>query len=75
MLCRHTDIMRIDEVSGAYDIAWNYLQRTGAIKHPVTAHEEILATIASDFAKGQTNKIRLANKAIVAFLRQDLRFI
>lgn len=66
MLCQ-AQVLQFEEVTDAYDIAWNYLSATGAIKFPATAHEDILSSIISAYAQGQKNKIRLANKAITAF--------
>ncbi len=71
MQCQnHTQVLRIDEVGRAYDIAWNFLEGTGAIKYPVTAHEVILSSIVANFAQGQKNKLILANKAITAYQKR-----
>ncbi len=71
MLCQNsTEILRIDEVGRAYDIAWGFLEGTGAIKYPVTAHEVILSSIVAGFEQGQRNKLILANKAISAYQRR-----
>lgn len=63
----HAEVLRIDEVGRAYDIAWYFLEKTGAIKYPATAHEAILSSIVTNFQQGQRNKLILANKAITAY--------
>ncbi len=72
MLCQsNVEVLQVNEVGSAYDIAWNYLQGTGAITHPVAAHDFLLSHIVSAFAKGERNKLRLANKAIIDFPREN----
>ncbi len=66
----HAEVLRIAEVGRAYDIAWNFLEGTGAIKYPITAHEVILSNIVTNFQQGQKNKLILANKAIAAYQRR-----
>jgi hypothetical protein len=51
-------------VGGAYDIAVNYLKKTGRIPADVDGYEPIFDSIVDDFRAGNTNKLRLANRAI-----------
>jgi hypothetical protein len=60
-------VMNVGVVSDAYAIAANYLCRTGAISDRFATDEQLLAIIIKLFERGEFNKIRLANKAIVQF--------
>jgi uncharacterized membrane protein (Fun14 family) len=51
-------------VGGAYDIAVNYLKKTGRISADADVYEPIFNSIVDDFRAGNTNKLRLANRAI-----------
>jgi len=57
----------VDVVGGAYDIAANYLKRTGRIPHEVNLHPPLFDSIVRDFRAGNINKLRLANRAIARF--------
>jgi hypothetical protein len=54
----------IDVVGGAYDIAVNYLKKTGSVPADVDIHESLFDSIVADYQAGNTNKLRLANRAI-----------
>jgi hypothetical protein len=54
----------IDVVGGAYDIAVNYLKKTGRVPADVDIHESLFDSIVADYQAGNTNKLRLANRAI-----------
>jgi hypothetical protein len=59
--------MSVEAIRQAYDIAWAYLDRSGVIADEEKAHYKLLATIVEAYNKGVSNKLILANKAIVAF--------
>ena len=58
-------------VSDAYDIAANYLAKTGVISDRFEIHKPLLDAIVQDFRAGNTNKLRLANRAIARFERDN----
>jgi hypothetical protein len=60
-------VMNVRVVSGAYEIAANYLRRTGVIANGEATNEALLETIIKLFERGEFNKIRLANRAIAQF--------
>jgi hypothetical protein len=62
----------VEAVWQAYDIAWAYLDRSGAIEDEEKAHYRLLAMMIEAYDKGVSNKLILANKAIVAF-QQNLK--
>lgn len=48
----------------AYEIAWDFLARTGAIRDEFEACVFLAQRIAVMVDEGQTNRIRMANRAI-----------
>jgi hypothetical protein len=54
-------------VDQAYDIAFDYLRLSGAIRPMFGVHEFLLDMVVDLYYRGERNKIRLANKAISAF--------
>ena len=64
---RGVRVMNMGVVGDAYAIASNYLRRTGAIADNFVTDERLLEIIVQMFHRGETNKIRLANKAIAKF--------
>jgi hypothetical protein len=60
-------VMNIDVIGRAYDIAANYLRRTGAIADDSATYDPLLEVIVQMFHRGETNPIKLANKAISTF--------
>ncbi|MBB4368951.1 hypothetical protein GGD63_001730 [Bradyrhizobium sp. cir1] len=48
----------------AYDIAWDFLTRTGAIRNEFEACVFIAQRVATMVEEGQTNRIWMANRAI-----------
>jgi hypothetical protein len=60
-------VMNFEVVGDAYAIASNYLRRTGAIADSVVADERLLEIIVKMVQNGESNRIRLANKAIAEF--------
>jgi hypothetical protein len=62
------DIETIAEES--FVIAWDYLERAGAISDPDTAMVELGDEIIALLGKGESHKIRIANLAIDAYRRR-----
>ncbi len=69
---RGLQVMSVEVVGDAYAIASNYLRRTGAISDTIATDDRLLELIVEMFQRGEYNKIRLANKAIVKFEAADL---
>jgi len=66
---RGVQVMNVEVVGAAYDIASYYLMQTGAIKDTSLVSNPLLEIIYDMFNRGDRNKIRLANKAISKFER------
>ena len=64
---RGVRVLNMDVVGDAYAIAANYLRRTGAIPDDFATCDRLLEIIVQMFHRGESNKIRLANKAIAKF--------
>jgi hypothetical protein len=64
---RELQVMNIEVVGEAYAIAANYLRRTGAIADTLATNDRLLEIIVDLLQHGESNKIRLANKAIARF--------
>jgi hypothetical protein len=56
----------IDVVGDAYHIAAN-LKATGRLSGVVDIHQPLLGSIVEDFRSGRTNRLILANRAMVRF--------
>jgi len=65
-------VMNAEVVGEAYAIASNYLRKSGAIADTLVTNERLLGIIVEMFQRGEFNKIRLANKAIVQFEAETL---
>jgi hypothetical protein len=65
-------VMNAEVVGEAYAIASNYLRKSGAIADTLVTNERLLGIIVQMFERGEFNKIRLANKAIVQFEAETL---
>jgi len=63
---RGVRVMNMGIVGDAYDIASNYLRRSGAMSDFAT-NDRLLEIIVKLFHRGEINKIRLANLAIARF--------
>ena len=61
----------VELVSDAYAIAANYLRRSGAIPDTLVTNERLLEIIVKILQHGESNKIRLANRAIARFEAQS----
>jgi hypothetical protein len=69
---RGLQVMNVQAVGDAYAIASNYLRRTGAIPDTFVTNDRLLEIIVQLFQRGEINKIRLANRAIVRFEASEL---
>ena len=64
---RDVRVMNIEVVGAAYDIAANYLRKTGLIHETGQVNEQLLELIYRLFDAGVRNRLLLANKAISKF--------
>jgi hypothetical protein len=64
---RGLQVLNVEVVGDAYAIASNYLRKTGAISDTIATNDTLLEIIVQMFQRGEYNRIRLANKAIVRF--------
>jgi hypothetical protein len=69
---RGLQVMNVEAVGEAYAIASNYLRKAGAMPDNLVTNERLLGIIVKMFQRGEYNKIRLANKAIVQFEAETL---
>jgi hypothetical protein len=69
---RGIEVMNVEVVGDAYAIASNYLRRSGTISENVTPNDRLLQLIVNLFHRGETNRLRLANKAIAKFEESQL---
>ncbi|WP_081492565.1 MULTISPECIES: hypothetical protein [Bradyrhizobium] len=53
----------------AYEIAWDFLARTGAVRDEFDACVFLAQRITVMVEEGQTNRIRMANRAISEYQR------
>lgn len=66
---RNVRVMNVEVVGEAYDIAANYLKKTGLIADSALINEPLLEVIYRLFDSGVRNRLLLANKAITRFER------
>ena len=64
---RNLRVMNVAIVGDAYGIATNYLRKSGLMSDAVHPDDRLLEIIIMMVHCGETNKIRLANKAIAKF--------
>jgi hypothetical protein len=65
---RGVRVLNMGVVGDAYAIAANYLRRSGAIPpDDFVTNDRLLEIIVHMFHGGESNKIRLANRAIAEF--------
>jgi hypothetical protein len=69
---RGIQVMNVEVVGDAYAIASNYLRQTGGIADTFATNDRLLETVVELFRRGEMNKIRLANKAIMRFQAAEL---
>ncbi len=67
---RGLQVMNVEIVSEAYAIAANYLRRSGALPDTLATDDRLLKIVVKSFQHGESNKIRLANRAIAKFEAQ-----
>ena len=60
-------VLNVAVVGDAYSIASNFLRRSGAIADSLATNDRLLELIVTMFHRGESNKLRLANKAISQF--------
>jgi hypothetical protein len=66
---RNVYILNVEVVGEAYDIAANFLKKTGAIENSGLINDRLLEIIYKMFHGGERNRLRLANLAISKFQR------
>ena len=66
---RNVQVVNIEVVGEAYDIAANYLKATGLITDTAMINEQLLELIYKLFDGGVRNRLLLANRAITKFER------
>jgi len=64
---RGLKVLNVEAVGEAYAIAAHYLRESGAMPKTFTTNDALLEIVVQMFHRGEGNKIRLANKAIVKF--------
>jgi hypothetical protein len=69
---RGLQVINVEAVSDAYAIAANFLRRTGAISDTLVTNDRLLEVIVDLFHRGESNKLRLANRAISQFQAAEL---
>jgi len=67
---RNVQVMNVEVVGEASDIAAYYLKKTGLIEDLPMVHDRLLEIIYTMFNAGERNKLMLANKAIMKFERR-----
>jgi hypothetical protein len=60
-------VLNVEAVGDAYAIASNYLRKSGAISDSLATNEALLQIIVEMYHRGEYNRLKLANKAIVKF--------
>jgi hypothetical protein len=60
-------VKNVEVVGDAYAIASNYLRKSGVITDTIAPNERLLELIVEMFHRGESNRLRLANKAIAKF--------
>jgi len=60
-------VLNVAVVGDAYSIAANYLRKSGVIADSLATNDRLLELIVTMFHRGESNKLRLANKAISQF--------
>lgn len=68
-------VMNVSVISDAYAIASNFLRKSGILPEVLVTNDRLLEIIVSLFHGGETNKIRLANKAITRFQAARVRIV
>lgn len=66
---RNVQILNVEVVGEAYDIAAYYLRKTGQIADTPRIDDRVLELVYKLFDSGVRNRLLLANKAIAKFER------
>ena len=66
---RNVQLVNVEVVGEAYDIAANYLKKTGAMEETGRINERLLEIIYKMFNAGDRSRLRIANIAISKFQR------
>jgi hypothetical protein len=66
---RNVHVLNVEAVGEAYDIAANFLKKTGVIADSSMINDRLLEIIYKMFHAGERNRLRLANLAISKFER------
>jgi hypothetical protein len=64
---RGVQVRNVEAIGDAYMIASVYLRKTGVIPDNLSTNEKLLEIIVEMFHRGDSNRIRMANKAIARF--------
>jgi hypothetical protein len=67
MLVRDVQVVDVEVIGEAYEIAAAFLKQTGLIADSVLVNERLLEIVHGLFASGVRNRLLLANKAITRF--------
>lgn len=60
-------VLNVEVVGDAYAIASNFLRKSGTLPDTMMTNDRLLEMIVTMFYRGESNKIRLANRAISQF--------
>jgi hypothetical protein len=66
---QNVQVANVEVVGEAYEIAANYLKKSGAMKDTALINDRLLEIIYKMFNAGDRNRLRLANRAISKFER------
>lgn len=64
---RGMQVLNVAVVGDAYSIASNFLRKSGVIADSLATNDRLLELIVTMFHRGESNKLRLANRAISLF--------
>jgi hypothetical protein len=67
---RNVQVINVEVVGEAYDIAAYYLKKTGVIEDVPLIHDRLLEIVYAMFCAGERNKLVLANRAITKLERR-----
>ena len=67
---RGVQVMNVDVIGKAYDIAASYLRHIGAIREQPAPNEALLQLIVQLFEHGDHHQLSLANRAIMRYQRR-----
>ena len=66
---RNVTVVSVEVVGEAYDIAANFLKKTGAMPDTAIINNRLLEIISKMFHAGDRSRLRLANRAISKYER------